>query len=191
MRIAALVSNLVLAGAVHAAEGRLKGGVFDPPRAAPEFSLDGSDGAQVTLSRYRGKVVVLGFGFSHCAEVCPVTLAKLAKARRNLGADGKDVQVVYLTVDPERDSPERLRTYLAAFDPAFIGGTGSPGQMGKVREDYGIHAAKKLGKDPALYSVDHSSFVYLIDREGSLRVMMPYAKTADDIAHDLAVLLKR
>ena len=191
MKILAFVSLLVLAGTLHAADGRLKAGVFDPPRAAPDFSLAGSDGAQLKLSRYRGKVVALGFGFSHCPEICPTTLDKLAKARKRLGSAGSDFQVVYVTVDPERDSAERLRTYLAAFEPSFVGGTGAPGELAKVRDAYGIFAARKMGKDPARYAVDHSSFVYLIDREGSLRALVPYGRSADDIAHDVAILLKK
>ena len=159
----------------------LKGGVFDPPRAAPDFSLDGSDGRALELSRYRGRVVALGFGFTHCEYVCPTTLSTLAKARKKLGAAGKDVQVVYVTVDPERDSPEQMRGYLAGFDPSFIGATGAPDRLKKVREEYGIVASGK----------DHSSFVYLIDRAGKLRALMPYGHSAEDIAHDMAVLLKQ
>ena len=191
MRYAALLSVVILAGAVHAADGPLKAGVFDPPRPAPEFSLAGSDGAELGLSRYRGKVVALGFGFSNCPEVCPTTLAKLAQAKRKVGAEGRDFQVVYVTVDPERDGPEQLRAFLARFDPTFVGGTGASGQLARVREAYGIFAAKKMGRDPARYAVDHSSFVYLIDREGSLRAMVPYGKSADDIAHDVLILLKK
>jgi protein SCO1/2 len=189
MRIAALLSGIALACAVHASEDKLKAGVFDPPRAAPDFSLEGSDGGELKLSRYRGKVVVLGFGFSHCPEICPTTLATLARAQKKLGAGAKELQVVYVTVDPERDSPERLRAYLAAFDPSFIGGTGSPERLAKVREAYGIFAARIGGKDR--YGFDHSSFVYLVDREGSLRALIPYGRSADDIAHDIAILLKK
>ena len=164
-----LLALAVLATAVHASQGELKAGVFDPPRVAPEFSLKGSDGTELKLSRYRGKVVVLGFGFTNCEYVCPTTLSTLAKARKKLGAAGKDFQVVYVTVDPERDGPERMRAYLAAFDPSFVGGTGTPQQLVGVRKDYGIVATKKTGSDPAHYSVDHSSFVYLIDRQGVIR----------------------
>ena len=188
---ALLLAFLLLHGAAHAADGKLKSGVFDPPRMAPEFALAGSDGSELQLARYRGKVVALGFGFSHCPEVCPTTLATLAKARKKLGTEGSGMQVVYVTVDPERDNPERLRTYLANFDPSFVGATGTPEQLGKVREAYGIVASRKLGKDPASYAVDHSSFVYLIDRAGSLRALVPYGRSADDIAHDVALLLKK
>ena len=188
----ALACLLLLANAVCAAEGKLKAGVFDPPRAAPEFSLDGSDGSELRLSRYRGKVVLLGFGFTSCALVCPTTLATLAKAQKRLGPGGNDVQVVYVTVDPERDSPGRMHRYLAAFDPRFLGGTGTPEQLANVRQAYGIQATRvPIGSDPKNYAVDHSSFVYLIDREGKLRAMMPYGHSADDFAHDVAMLLKK
>jgi protein SCO1 len=165
----------------------LKAGVFNPPREAPDFSVRGSDGAELTLGRYRGKVVVLGFGYTHCADVCPVTLAVLASAQRKLGALGSQVQVIYLTVDPERDNPERLKQFLAAFDPTFIGGTGSVEQMAGVRKSYGVTAEKHgSGAD---YGVAHSSFVYLITPDGKLRALMPYGHKADDFVHDISVLL--
>src|SRR5258706_11434922 len=112
----------------------LKAGVFNPAREAPDFSVRGSDGAALTLSHYRGKVVVLGFGYTSCPNVCPATLAVLAMAHRNLGALGSQVQVIYLTVDPERDSAERLKQYLVSFDSTFVGGTGTPQQMAAVRK---------------------------------------------------------
>ena len=186
----ALLCLLLLANAAHAAEGKLKAGVFEPPRAAPDFSLDGSDGSELRLSRYRGKVVLLGFGFTYCGYVCPTTLATLARARKKLGSGGKDVQVVYVTVDPERDNPERMRTYLSSFDPAFVGGTGTTDRLAKVRQAYGIQATRvPMGPDPKSYAVDHSSFVYLIDREGNLRALMPYGHSAEDFAHDVTLLL--
>jgi protein SCO1/2 len=191
VKIAALVSLLVLAGSVGAADTALKAGVFDPPRVAPEISLTASDGTDLKLSRYRGKVVALGFGFTHCAYVCPTTLASLAKARKKLGAAARDFQVVYVTVDPERDDPARMRAYLANFDPAFVGATGTAQQLEKVRRDYGITATRVASNDPANYAIDHSSFVYLIDREGKLRAMMPYGRSADDFANDVAILLKK
>src|SRR5207253_6060485 len=101
---ALLLSLLMFAGAVHAADGELKAGVFDPPRAAPDFALRGSDGAELKLSHYRGKVVALEFGFTSCEFVCPTTLATLASARKKLGDAANDFQVVFVTVDPERDS---------------------------------------------------------------------------------------
>jgi len=165
----------------------LKAGIFNPPREAPDFSVRGSDGAPLVLSRYRGKVVVLAFGYTSCPNVCPVTLAVLAQAHRKLGAQGSQVQVIYLTVDPERDSAERLKQYLAAFDSTFVGGTGTALQMAAVRKSYGV-TAEKVGTGTD-YAVAHSSFVYLITREGKLRALMPFGHKADDYVHDISMLL--
>jgi protein SCO1/2 len=165
----------------------LKAGVFNPAREAPDFSVRGSDGAALTLSQYRGKVVVLGFGYTHCPNVCPATLAVLAMAHRKLGTLGSQVQVIYLTVDPERDSAERLKEYLAAFDPSFVGGTGTAAQMSAVRLSYGV-SAEKVGSGSD-YGVAHSSFIYLITREGKLRALMPFGHKADDYVHDISMLL--
>ncbi len=188
LALAPLVSLLFAAAAAAADAPELKAGVFSPPRQAPEFALEGSDGRALSLSRFKGKVVLLGFGFTWCPSVCPTTLATLAQARRKLGsAAAADVQIVYITVDPERDKAERMKEYLAAFDPTFVGGTGTAQRLAAVRKDYGVFAEKKgQGKD---YQVAHSSFTYLIDRSGSLRALMPYGHGPDDYVHDLRILL--
>ncbi len=178
---------LVLGATAHAAPA-LKAGVFEPAQAAPEFSLRGSDGAELKLARYRGKLVLLVFGFTNCPEVCPTTLATLAEARKTLGAEAAAVQVVYVTVDPERDDVTRIRQYLGAFDPGFIGGTGNPDALAAVRKSYGV-AAEKVARPGGGYGMSHSSSVYLIDREGRLRAMMPYGHEAKDFVHDLKLLL--
>jgi protein SCO1/2 len=183
----ALLCTTLAAGAPESTA--LKAGVFSPPRAAPELSLRGSDGAELKLSRYRDKVVLLAFGFTHCAAVCPVTLAVLAQARKQLGATANGVQVLFVTVDPERDSAEHLRKYLSGFDATFIGGTGTPGQLAAVLKNYGIVATKVASAGG--YAVDHTSSVYLIDREGRLRAMMPYGQSAGDYVHDVRMLLKK
>lgn len=165
----------------------LKAGTFDPPRAAPDFSLQSSDGGKLALRDYRGKVVVLGFGFTSCTQVCPVTLATLALAHRKLGAAAAGVQVVYITVDPERDDPLRMQKYLHAFNPTFVGGTGRADELAAVRKNYGV-SAEKHGTG-STYTVAHSSFTYLVDRRGQLRALMPYGRAADDYVHDLGILL--
>ena len=165
-----------------------KAGLFDPPREAPDFSLQGSNGAELKMSHYRGKVVLLAFGFSSCTAVCPITLNTFALARRKLAGAAADVQVIYITVDPERDVPTRLAKYLGSFDSTFVGGTGTPAQLSAVRRDYGISAEKKaIGDD---YTYVHSSFAYLIDRKGRIRGLMPYGHSPDDYANDLTMLLK-
>jgi protein SCO1/2 len=185
---AVLSACLLLSMTAQAADVEaLKAGVFNPPREAPDFSVRGSDGEALTLSHYRGKVVVLGFGYTHCPNVCPATLAVLAAAHRKLGALGSQVQVIYLTVDPERDNVERLKEYLAAFDSNFVGGTGSAAQMAAVRLSYGV-TAQKVGTGGD-YGIAHSSFIYLISREGKLQALMPFGHKADDYVHDISMLL--
>jgi protein SCO1/2 len=180
------LAALLAAGPASAADApALKAGVFDPPRAAPAFTLAGSDGADLTLARDRGKVVILAFGFTSCPDVCPVTLGVLARARKALGAEAADVQVVYVTVDPERDDAKRMKEYLAKFDPTFVGGTGTAEALAAVRKEYGI-AAEKVATGGG-YA--HSSYTYLIDRAGSLRALMPYGHGAEDYVHDVRILL--
>lgn len=164
-------------------------GVFSPQRLAPDFSIRGSDGGELKLSRYRGKVVLLSFGYTACTAVCPVTLAVLAQAHKKLGALGDNLQVVYVTVDPERDDAERMRKYLSAFDPSFIGGTGTAAQLAAVRQNYGIAATKIPTADG--YMMSHTSYVYLIDRNGYLCALMPFGHVVDDYVHDVSVLLRQ
>ncbi len=169
----------------------LKGGVFDPPRMAPDFTLPGTGGKPVTLSSFRGKVVILEFGYTSCADVCPVTLATLTAARKKLGMQAKDLQVLFVTVDPERDSIKRLGDYLAPFDTSFVGIGGTPQQLTKMRAVYGITATRKpIGDSKTDYTVGHSSYLYFIDRKGALRSMLPFGRPAEDIAHDATLLLK-
>jgi protein SCO1/2 len=190
LALARLLPLLLLGTAAQAAEETsLKAGVFSPPRPAPAFSLRGSDGTQLELGRYRGKVVILGFGFSSCPDVCPTTLATLAQARKKLGAEASQLQVVYITVDPERDDAQRLREYLGGFDKSFLGGTGTAEQLAAVRKEYGIAATRRASGES--YAFNHSSYTYLIDREGNLRALMPYGQSADDYVHDVQILLKQ
>jgi protein SCO1/2 len=181
---------LGLAGAAVAASApALKAGVFDPPRQAPEFALRGSDGSELTLARYRGKVVLMAFGFTQCPAVCPTTLATLAQARKALGPAADRVQVVFVTVDPERDAPALMKDYLAAFDASFVGGTGRPEALEAMRKSYGVIARKVPTGDS--YAMDHTSSIFLIDREGRLRAMMPYGRDARDFVHDVKLLLAK
>lgn len=168
--------------------GEMIAGAYDPAQAAPDFALQGSDGAEVSLARYRGKVVLMSFGFTHCAAVCPTTLATLAQAIEGLGPDAQSVQVIFVTVDPERDSAAHMRDYLAAFGPAFIGATGAPETLAAVREQYGVTAIRQdAGPD---YAMAHTSSIFLIDEAGNLRAMMPYGHQPADFVHDIRLLLE-
>jgi protein SCO1/2 len=181
LAMAAATSTAATAGAA------LKAGTFQPPAPAPELSLQASTGGTLSLAQYRGRVVLLEFGFTNCPKVCPTTLAVLAQVRKRLGADARDLQVVFVTVDPERDSAAQLRAYLHGFDPSFVGGTGTPAQLAAVRQHYGVIAQRRNVGDG--YTVGHSSSVFLIDRKGLLRAMMPYGHPPADYLHDIRALL--
>jgi protein SCO1/2 len=170
--------------------GALKAGVLSPVMAAPELKLQGSDGQALSLARFRGKVVLLAFGFSSCGEVCPITLSTLAGARKKLGDAAANVQVVYVTVDPERDDAPRMKKFLGSFDPSFVGGVGSRAQIDAAQKSYGISSTKKAYPD-GNYTIGHSSSIYMIDRAGGLRAVMPYGHTADDFVHDIKILLRQ
>lgn len=186
--IASLVAAAVLfAACPHAGAADMKAGEFSPPRDAPDFTLDGSHGSELKLSHYRGKVVLLEFGFTSCPFICPTTLSVLARARKDLVADADDVQVLYVTVDPARDTPAQLRTFLATFDPTFVGGTGTEEKLLAVRQSYGVQSDKTESGEGYV----HSASVHLIDRDGKLRALMPYGHTSDDYVHDLKILLDR
>ena len=176
----------------HAGDGDFKTGVFDPPSTAPNFELPGSNGSPVVLSKLRGKVVALAFGFSYCQRVCPVTLANLSQVFKQLGAAATDVQVVFVSVDPDRDTPSRLREFLQFFDPSFLGATGTKAQIDVVRQAYGVFATKAPSEDKKLgYEIHHSSSIFLIDREGKLRLLVPFGTPPQTITHDITLLLKR
>lgn len=189
MRRRTLLLAALPAPALAATAPRLKAGVFDPAQPAPEFALKGSDGVDLKLARFKGKLVLLVFGFTNCPEVCPTTLATLAQARKDLGTDAADVQVVYVTVDPERDDVTRIRQYLGAFDATFVGGTEAPAKLAEMRKRYGVVAEKIAPRQGNAYGMNHSTSVYLIDRAGKLRGMMPYGHEAKDFVHDLRLLL--
>jgi len=189
MKRRALLLAALPASALANTPARLKAGVFEPAQPAPGFALKGSDGNALTLDRFRGKLVLLLFGFTNCPEVCPTTLATLAQARKALGAAATDVQVVYVTVDPQRDDVPRIRQYLGAFDASFIGGTESPEALAAMRKRYGVVAEKIAPRQGAAYGMNHSTSVYVIDRAGRLRAMMPYGHEAKDFVHDLKLLL--
>jgi protein SCO1/2 len=172
-------------------EQGLRSGTFEPPREAPAFSLDGSNGRKLSLRDHLGKVVIVEFGYTHCEQVCPVTLAHLREVYKKLGNGASDVQLIYVTVDPERDTPKRLREHLSYYNPSFLGATGTPDEVQAVLKAYGVIAKHVVSRNPALpYAVDHSSSLYLVDRQGKLRGLVPFNTPVDDIVHDLELVLK-
>jgi protein SCO1/2 len=190
-----IAPSIVLAAALGApaagpaVDMPLKAGVLSPAKPAPELKLAGTDGKPLNLARFRGRVVLLAFGFSYCPVVCPTTLSTLASARKKLGAGAADVQVVYVTVDPERDNAAQMRKFLGSFDPTFIGGVGTRAEIDAAQKSYGVSATKKAFASGG-YGIAHSSSVYMIDRAGRLAAVMPYGHTVEDFVHDLKILLR-
>ena len=154
-----------------------------------ELALTGHDGKPRTLADFRGKAVVLFFGFTHCPDVCPTTLADAAAVMKTLGKDAARVQVLMVTVDPERDTAEVLSKYVPAFHPGFLGLYGDAAATQRVAKDFKIYYEKRAGSSPSTYSVDHSGQSYVIDPQGRLRLFVRHERIAQDLADDLRTLL--
>jgi protein SCO1/2 len=165
------------------------GSVIQSPDPAFNFKLTSSKGA-VSLSDYRGKLVVLYFGYTFCPDICPATLANVAQALRDMGDKANDVQVIMISIDPERDTPEKLAEYMQHFSPAFVGVTGSPDKLAEVASLYGIFYEKQKGSEATKYLMDHTATLLVLDREGYLKLVLPFGVTADDIADDLNYMLR-
>ena len=154
------------------------------------FALTDHDGTPRTLADYRGKAVVVFFGYVQCPDVCPTTLAALADAMKVLGPDADRVQVLFVTVDPERDTAELLKQYVPAFDPRFVGLRGEPAATEQVAKDFRVFYQKVPGATPETYTVDHSAGSFLFDPQGRLRVYEGHGQPPEVFAHDLRQLLR-
>lgn len=157
--------------------------------AGSSLKLPDADGRTRSLADFRGKVVVVIFGYTQCPDVCPTTLSDYATALKRLGADADQVQVLFVTVDPKRDTAALLREYVGAFDPRFVALRGDPSQVEGVTREFHIYVEERPGKTPDSYTVDHSSQVFAFDRNGRLRLMLPAGTSATDVASDLRILL--
>ncbi len=154
---------------------------------APELGLLDADGVKHSIGEYRGRVVVLFFGFTRCAEVCPTELFKLAQVKKSLGEKARRVQVLFVTLDPERDDGPLLRRYVAAFDPTFLGLTGSRESVDAAASRYFVAHAKS-GEGPD-YVIDHSTSTYVIDPQGRLRLLAAFEARVPSLVHDIELLL--
>ena len=162
----------------------------EPYPVAPDFELARANGNVFQLSEQRGRIVMLFFGYTSCPDVCPTTMAELNQALGELGSQADQVQVIFVTVDPQRDTPERVQEYVNHFNPSFIGLSGSEAELSKVWGEYGVFRQIVEGKSAAGYLVDHTARVTLIDQQGNLRVSFPFDTPVEDIVHDLKLLLK-
>ncbi len=163
------------------------GTVINPPKAAPDFSLQDTQGNTFRLSDYKGQLVLIFFGYTNCPDECPATCAILEQVWSGLGTKTSQVKFVFITVDPDRDTAPVLRTFLAKFNSQFIGLTGSVSELQPVWTDFGVYVTKSgSGAD---YSVSHSLNLYLVDKQGDVYLIYPYPTTTDELLKDLSHLL--
>jgi protein SCO1/2 len=157
---------------------------------AKGFTLADADGKQRTLADFKGKVVVMFFGYAQCPDVCPTTMTEMAQVKQQLGSDGDKLQVLFVTVDPERDTPAVMKAYMGAFDPAFVALIPTPEQLAALAKDYKVYYKKVDGKTPTSYSMDHSAASFVYDTEGRLRLYARYGAGVPAMVSDLRALLK-
>jgi protein SCO1 len=155
-----------------------------------DFALTGHDGKPRTLADFRGKAVVIFFGFTQCPDVCPTALSTLAEAMRRLGPHAARGQVLFVTIDPERDTPDLLSRYVPAFHPSFLGLYGDAEATARVAKEFKVVYRKVPGQTPETYTMDHSAGMYVLDPQGRLRLFESHGQGADALAHDLAELLR-
>ncbi|MBV8665845.1 MAG: SCO family protein [Burkholderiaceae bacterium] len=156
---------------------------------AKDFALKDFNGKQRTLSDFKGKAVVVFFGYTHCPDVCPTTMADLAGAMKQLGPLADKVQVLFITVDPERDTPQLMAQYVPAFDPHFLGLIGTLAETEKVTKDFRVFYQKVPGKELGNYTIDHTAGIYVYDTQGRIRLFARSGQGTDALVHDLKILL--
>lgn len=173
-----------------AAEESFHGFVLEPARPAPSVDLVDQYGQPFRLEDHEGNVVVMFFGYTNCPDVCPATLIYYTRVKQHLGPLADDVRFVFVSVDPEYDTPERLEQYISRFDPSFYGLSGTVEETVEVTQQYGVYVEKVEDESsPVGYWVNHGSLTYVIDKAGNLRLAIPFPTEPEDIAADLRRLL--
>lgn len=157
---------------------------------AKGFSLTDQNGQQRSLKDFSGKVVVVFFGFTQCPDVCPTTMVELAQVKKSLGASGDKLQVVLISVDPERDTPEILKAYMTNFDPSFLALRPTLPELAAVAKEFKIYYKKVEGSAPGSYSMDHTAGSYVFDGKGHIRLFTRYGSGADLLVSDIRQLIK-
>lgn len=156
---------------------------------ARDFSLTDHNGKPRTLADFKGKVVVMFFGYTQCPDVCPTTMAEMAAVMQALGPQADKVQVLFVTVDPERDTARMLASYVPAFNPGFLGLIGDADATARVAKEFKVYYQKVPGKEPGSYSMDHTAGSYVFDPQGRIRLFVRHAQGPEPIVHDLKLLL--
>jgi protein SCO1/2 len=158
---------------------------------ARSLDLMGHDGKRHTLADFKGKVILVFFGYTQCPDVCPTTLAHFAAVAKELGPEADDMQVLFVTVDPERDTPELLARYVPAFDPRFLGLYGDAEATARTAKEFKVLYQKQPGKTEQSYTIDHSAGTYVFDKAGRVRLFLRHEMPVEDVVHDLRILMKQ
>ena len=177
-----------LAGCDRLLPERFNGVDITGANYAQDFRLTDADGRERTLADFKGKAVMMFFGFTQCPDVCPTALVRAAEIRKLLGADGDRLQVIFVTVDPERDSPVVLKAYTQAFDPSFIGLYGDMQRTSQTAKDFKVFYRKV--PTGSSYTMDHSAFSYVFDPKGKIRIVLRHEQSAQECADDLRRILR-
>ena len=187
----AVVALAILMTMLFAKSASYRGTAYgEPYPAAPQIELIRSNGETFRLSDQKGKIVILFFGYTSCPDICPTTLAELKLVMDDLGDKIKMVQVVFVSVDPKRDTPEKIQEYVNQFNNGFIGLSGPDDKLETIWNDYGVFR-EEVQSDSALgYIVNHTARIYLVDMDGNLRLSYGFQTPVEDIVHDLELLLK-
>ena len=170
-------------------QNRFNGIVYDPPQAMPDFTLDSAHG-QVSLSDFHGKVIILFFVYTYCPDICPLALSYLKQSVGDLGNQAEDVQVIFISVDWKRDTPEGLAKYTANFNPDFLGLTGTEDQINQVTQDFGIYYLMNSPNSSGYYSVDHTASIMVLDQQGSHVLTWPNETQPEQMTSDLEKIFK-
>jgi protein SCO1/2 len=165
------------------------GSVIDPPIQAPNFTLTDTNGESWELSDQKGDLLLIFFGYTSCPDVCPLTLSEFKQIKAILGENAKDVEFIYITVDPERDTPEKLKAYLSNFDPDFVGLSGAAENLVPVWKSYGVYHQKVETESQAGYLVDHTATIYGINKNGELSITFPFGMEVKQIVDDIEHML--
>jgi protein SCO1 len=191
-----LISAIALVGGVvYAVFGRAytyQGSQIDPPLHITNFTLTRGEGQPLTLSQLREdrSALVVFFGFTHCADVCPATMTDFRTVKTQLGKQADKVGFIFITVDPERDNPQVINTYVTNFDPAFIGLTGNQQDLERVWKVFGVYQEKQPADSNGNYEVDHTTTIYVLDSQGNIRLTYQPGADPKGIAQDLEHLIK-
>lgn len=187
--LGAALSGAVLTGCDRFGPAAFKAIDITGADYARELTLPDIEGRPRSIAEFKGKVVVVFFGFTHCPDVCPTTLVELAAVKRALGADGERVQGIFVTVDPERDTAEVLRAYVSNFDPGFVALRGGLDETAAMAKQFKVFYAKVPGKTPDTYTMDHTAGSYIFDPQGRVRLFTRHGTGTDALVHDLKILL--